>query len=480
MEAVDTVARGPAQTSLMLNMLPPELLLMIFAYFAPARNVLPDQEYWLDRSDLFAIRSTCRAFRYMANELLFWVDDDFRVVETIPRRLSIYDDERSDATFLEIILSDRHLLACLARRKVWHFKNIVTLRVVLLKLPSFRRQPVSVHLLFDKLSSRYWLRASFNTAISELRVCHCLTSLVLLDDMEDIFHEGGYQLVDLDLIVQCCPTITLLRLICTCLDGTLQDLSNLQSLVVDDVHIDIASAFLPVQSAHSLTHLTVIYDPEDDIFFEDACADGTLELFRNLTSLFVHPLTDAMCDVLMGGHFRLKDFRTTGFGNVNLNKVIALFLESSLRGLRSLTMAFEDHYEWRSSYSALALAIATNLGKLESLVIGMGIDPVWCSHFSSLRKLRRIVWYVPESAWVHFPDPITEQENDFGPLETGTLDDFQRRLFKAEYTEYMFAKAFRHFVESPSVTVEVMNGWMYRVVHDCHAVPYLYDDNLYG
>jgi hypothetical protein len=387
MEAMDIVARGPAQTSLMLNLLPPELLLMIFAYFAPARNQLPDQEYWLDRSDLFAVRSTCRAFRFIANELLFWVDDDFRVVETIPRRLSSFEDDSFDATFLELILSDRHLLASLAKRKVWHFKNITTLRVVLLKVPSFRRQPVSVHLLFDKLSSGYWLRTSFNVAISELFACHCLTSLVLLDNMDDVYQNSEpHQLIDLDLIVQCCPTITLLRLICTHLVGTLRHLSTLQSLVADNINIRNPSAFLPVQSTHSLTHLSVLLD-KSEFLFESACTDGTFALFVNLTTLFVHPLTDPMCDVLMGGHFRLKHFRTTAiprFGHLNLIKVIVMFSESSLRGLQSLTMAFEDNYEWRSSHSDLALAIATNLRRLNTLVIGMGIDPAWCSHFSSL------------------------------------------------------------------------------------------------
>src|SRR5947207_15646991 len=93
--------------------LPTELLYEILNYVAPhGRALIVHKKF----SDVFAVRSTCRAFRTLSSELKIWYDDKFCYTRVVRRRLrssgkfNAYDFETRAQGFLNILAADKRLM----------------------------------------------------------------------------------------------------------------------------------------------------------------------------------------------------------------------------------------------------------------------------------------------------------------------------------------------------------------------------------
>lgn len=457
--------------------LPNELLSIIFTNLTPP--VSKDPEYHsctCRRNDLFAIRSTCQKFRAITNELQIWYNEDFKVIEMIPPRRewnSEDDCHDYDAGFLKVLFQDKHLVKSLARRKSWHFKSLETLMAVDEHIPTFRRKTTAVQLLFSAWSSSTiddWEPSSLEATIRHLNVCRRLRSLSIFctPDDEDL---------DLNWIAISCPSLYFLRL--TGIDMTensLKRLSNLKSFVADDLSPAIYETILPINCTKTLTHLAILYS-HSDFECDNACINGTFDRFVNLTSLFVHPLSDPMCDVLHRSKFILNDFRTTlrENGTLDIDKVVRLFSSASLRHLQVLRIAFTGPDEWPVYYPRILESITTRLRNLEELVLSMGLNTTWSEMLTRLSSLKRLVWYVPEDNW---RDPLGLKSCPPGAAnlwETLLLSQKD----KADIAKERFIAAFKGFVEKPHVEFQIYGDHMEGGICECNLCPILFEDQCY-
>jgi hypothetical protein len=94
------------------------------------------------------IRTVCRRFRAIANELSFWYKEDLDLVNLISLcknldRLRFNpwagagDILHAHKEFLDTIFTDRHLVRVLARRSTWHFDSLVSFQSIKELVPSF-------------------------------------------------------------------------------------------------------------------------------------------------------------------------------------------------------------------------------------------------------------------------------------------------------------------------------------------------------
>ena len=154
--------------------------------------------------------------------------------------------------------------------------------------------------------------------------------------------------LDLELIGANCRSLEWLHLlyIDSC-QGTLQGLSSLEELHADSCFHDFQpGSLIPVHSMASLTHLALLFGYEE-FWLDDAFEARILDRFVNLKSLYVHPFSNELCDFLLRiTTIELNEFRTTvlsDHGLVDRLKIVAMFSKPSLRSLRSLCFAVEDH-----------------------------------------------------------------------------------------------------------------------------------------
>ena len=291
-------------------------------------------------SEIIGIRSTCRRFRAISNELAFWYNEDFDLLDLILHRewydpIEVHEDCQA---FLKVLLSDEHLVQCLARRSNWLFRNLIGFQTVMELVPSFSRNTTAVLLESDftceepaRLSTPFSDASDANSrdslslrglrfleeldfrnlppppmqttspspiqmVFANLSTCHRLTSLRL----------SSFRLpLDLGLLARSCPLLTDLRLEeINQYYGTLQPLSYLEDLDVREFpsHVGVAPDYIfPTTSAMSLTRLSIIH--QEPFYDNDESTPlwptSLLNAFVNLTSLCVSPLTDKICDFIV-------------------------------------------------------------------------------------------------------------------------------------------------------------------------------------
>ena len=266
--------------------LPSEILLEIFMYFDPSGD---KPRYSRGLPMVFLIRMVCRWFRIIANEMPFWCDKDFNLVDLMPRSILRLGEYR----FLQVLLRDQELVQCLTRRQVWRFRSRGALRVVIDLVPSLQTQPISV--VFEP---GYWETYELNDAITFLSVCQRLKSLELRDFQDER--------VNLNLIADSCSSLETLRFhyvkdMC----GTLNDLSMLKRLEI--CHSRTPLGLIPSSSASSLTHLSLDYESGflGDSLFSEKLGDCLV----NLTTFRVSPLSHSVCDFILRTQINLVEFR---------------------------------------------------------------------------------------------------------------------------------------------------------------------------
>jgi len=481
--------------------LPAEILMMIFEFFTPLVLVSVEPLGHQCCCDLFNLRATCRKFRALVNELPFWFDPNFKLMEIIPQTYnsdSFSKWETYEAGFLKLLFQDQHLVQCLERRTSWHFMNYQTLLAVIECVPSFSLGTTYLSLISKACGHCQeepdWRDNSINKSLRQLEVCQSLTSLMICT-LE-------HSILDLDLIGKECPSLKWLHLflVLQC-KGTLRGLASLEELYSDSCFtFNPKDGLLPVDSAASLTRLALLFERER-FWLDEACRQGTFDKFVNLKSLYVHPLSHAVCDFLLDSTIELNEFRTTvikEYGDV-VHKVIAMFSKRSLCNLHSLCLALEDHTEWRPLYQSIIDSITTNLTNVEQMVLGMGLDVSWWPMFAKLRQLQRLRWFVPEDAYQGSQgmsdeasemednesdwETISDEGSDYGE-DTINVEDKLKPYLKAELNAWINAKMgtipqFNSCVCSsgahlPDLSIRLLGAQEYTGVTDCHAIPELY------
>ena len=131
--------------------LPTELLYQILNHVTPhGRSLISHENY----SDVFAIRSTCRAFRTISSELKFWYDEKFCYTRLIPRRLrssskfDAYDFETRAQGLLDTLAADKRLMQTMGRKKEWSFRSLLALSTIDRCIPSFRNTVTDLSIEF--------------------------------------------------------------------------------------------------------------------------------------------------------------------------------------------------------------------------------------------------------------------------------------------------------------------------------------------
>jgi hypothetical protein len=392
-----------------------------------------------------------------------------------------------DAGFLRVLFRDKPLVEAIGRRTNWQFRNLATLLAVIELVPSFPSTVTHLDLLFHSVWSNPWSdrrhprngdwrQSSVNEALANLPVCRCLTVVGLQPNCV-LTETDSIQNLDLnlDLIVEKLPSITSLRIIGPSrLSGSLGGLTNLKELIIDATFSKVVEGVvsLPFGSAKSLTHIAVICNVQE--FFCDAdCGNRAFDEFVNLNTLYVHPLSDNMCDVLLRSKIRLREFRTTVmsiYGHIHIAKVVRMLSASSLRFLKKLIIAFEHDDTWTGDsgfcpfYEQITKAITRDHYELESLVLGLGINSDWLPNFSRLAMLRELTWYVPSG---------------YCRIETRAI------TFMADRISCKFDRVFDGFVRKPLVAMWVLGryphpntglmiGTKYESVTRCDRAPSLY------
>jgi hypothetical protein len=266
------------------------------------------------------IRAVCRQFREVANELPFWYQDDFDLLDLLPRRQ--YPNVRSSSSeesFLKVVLADNHLVETLQRKTHWNFRSLGGFSAILECIPSFDRSTTSVKIYpFHQIVRRpvrtypFYQQARRREGISPEPVfrkpanCRRLTSL-----------EFGYSnlrgKLDLDVLSNSCPFLTTLVIhtdFTYVLSGTLAGLSNVhQFRLHPHGYSPGLMPLFPMSSANSLENLSLSISSES--YFESLWPPSVINIFANLTSLRVEPLNSKICKFLTHSRLKLLNFTTT-------------------------------------------------------------------------------------------------------------------------------------------------------------------------
>ena len=380
--------------------LAPEILLHIFGYLPTPLDIFihtdPDEssQYRPLLQSVLAIRQVCRIFRDVANDLVFWKDDDLDLSEFIIKKRRPEDRARAEAHFLDVLLTDPGLVNSntLQQKEGWTFRSYLTLRAVFKRMG----RQLSERLRYVVLDWMYYETPNmsvFQAGLATMAPCSNLDYLELLS----IGHANFSH------IAEYCPQLKELFIHYprSCY-GSLEKLSNLKRLTVKDADpMTIQrSIFFPVQSANSLKCLHFDHMCAPD-FWHDIPA--YLRLFRKLRKLHIAPMTDTLCAMLLESTFDLREFSTsTPFGGSLPNTepaqiawaVTKLLGAKCMRNLKSLTLNFGWSY-YLPGYAVLA-AIATNLPNLKYLDLHMDIKISWFREFSKMTALKSIYWEVDQ------------------------------------------------------------------------------------
>jgi hypothetical protein len=305
---------------------PYEILSIIATSLLPGPQRLSGREGTYRYSDLLAFRSTCRVFRTVANELDFWHSDEVNLSQILPTRYLSYNStgQLGRHAYFLTLLGDQQLVRQLNRRKTWHFQSLRAVLKVIERVSSFPQTTAVFLSLSHGYQDGIFVEDGtdpVNNALLALNVLHHLEFL-------EIDAESAVPALNLNIISFIFPSIQSLRLInifaCT---GSINRLSNLKSLQLQDVETD-DDKLLPVRSATTLSHLSVLGDGEDIICWGALFGETVGNIFTNLTSLCLRFLDDSICEDLAGCNFRLTEFRAVNC--LWLCQTLELKLELSL------------------------------------------------------------------------------------------------------------------------------------------------------
>jgi F-box domain len=342
-------------------------------------------------SQMLVLRSVCRRFRAITSKLDFWHDADFRFTELIPPR-KIYGDHllpEDLSLFLEALFSDADLVESLSERKTdWVFESLQVLAAVLGSVPKFMENVRAIHL--ELLEPEYFMHPSrLSVAIGEISIGR--PKLIELSTRLSNF-------VELDEIATAFPTLKSLTIAeAGEIFGSLQQLGQLRKLYIsawEEIGPD--RPWLPLGSVATLTQLTLECGPEVDmpLFFDI----DSLRAFVNLKSLGLRPLTEALCDFLIGSQIQLHTFEIRlNQQHVRIPRFIDLLHAKCLHNLKELDISsFRDgrrSHNATSQYWRLAFdAFTCLLPSVEEVQLDAPLHRKWCPYFARMPNLKILNW----------------------------------------------------------------------------------------
>lgn len=450
----------PARESWILR-LPLELLYKIFDLLTPYNMIRAESN---DFTDILAVRNTCRGLRAICSTLKFWYDENFCISQLIPRhydhrrKFKHLDHDNRAQRLLECFKADEILMETMKRKGTWSFCTTSALIVASQCVPSFNQQITS--LIYESYSIEYLSNLPsplppFNSAFEHLGFCPNMTTLLIAQDMTHI---------SLDCISRCCPFLQKLELYCNgTFSGSLQGLCNLREFIVWDYTTTEEPHWpkrnlLPIGSASSLRDFNVsyTYGPRENPYNSEH-----LLSFINLSSYTIAPLCDGICNTLINTPFsHLRTFTTAvrTFSHINVDKILEILASRSLNSLQTLRLLLEPfNSEFNARYLDIIRTITSQLSStLEELQLTSGINTAWCQQFSSLRKLKKIIWMAADQ------ECCDSNNSLLLPFEGGGENMSDRGCIDMSQivTEKM-TEAFREFEKLPLIHIIVLNEDVY-------------------
>lgn len=386
----------------------------------------------ITESPLHCVRSTCRDFRRIADQLPFWYADDFDISDILkfePKSSAskmtwgtkISDPVPPYSPYLEVILSDSHLQRCLDRKTHWFVANPRLWEALVHSMPDF-----GPHIQYLKLKGNGEYYPYNQITPTLFAICPVLTYLEI-ESANHICPDGLPKTLEILRITGPRTDCDCWHSDCDCCDceNHLPNLEELHHTSLDHgtpTPLDFRRV-LPLQSTESCRELRLEFAtpwPPSIHSYKDF---ELLHQFKNLTSLII-PLTSGICRDLLESPLRLKEFRTTVFHHdlVYAGAFVDLLNSPILQLVESLGYTFSlQGYSWQILepeplhienvyvYEPLVRTIA-KLPKLEHLDLGYPLLRPWLEHFRSSPALKRISWDFHEFSFVHIDGKYDDAE----------------------------------------------------------------------
>lgn len=416
---------------------------------------------------VFSIRSVCRRFRAVVNEMNFWHADDFQFVCLMP--LDEIDEMGSQESRLRDVVElfhdltdDQHLVQCLAHKSMWTFSDSRMLKAVMQRIPTFRQTTTDVTLDDFYEVDREGLVGKWlfvDHAIERLADCVNLTMLEIDSRWTDVKRAA----VSLDVIVDSCPslkTLSFLNAVGHNFGGTLKGMTSLESMSVwerelMDPDVSLERVF-PLQSAISLTRLWLAFENMPCVVVypdENPYASEYLNAFVNLSELSISHLSPLICSVISRATFHLNAFEILVHNRppVPLSSLLAIFSAPCLLHLQELRLRLQSNMLQFPSYLQIIQSITCNLHSLRDLNIAMGFSTAWCGELARLVDLQFLNLTIPSAEYCNSDDPNeTPTQND------RTLDSDVNLV-----TGRKLQVALSHLISKPSISVLIREQILY-------------------
>ena len=349
------------------------------------------------KDPLLDVRSTCRTFRQIADQLPFWYVDDFNIAALPPRLFP------QPSTFVEVLLADQHLQACLSRKRNWFFSDPGVFEIVAQKVPQFGENVQSLTLNSRTLCKIFngayaggekWgglLEVSSRPLRSTPKLNNIFISLTSLEVISrDHIHLNKLP-----------PSLRVLKLIapdlheCSCNNS----LPNLQAFTFEPYrrpqHLDFRR-LLPLKSKSTLSrvHLEFGDRPNGTQYINGM---KFLINFVHITDLAIHPLTSEMCKVLATSALRLKSFSTYSDSRSELHTapLCDLLASPTLSELQIFNYEYRNWTQLKQEINHLyepVICLLSKLTDLEEFYLSYPLSEDWFAYFEPCTKLRKVVW----------------------------------------------------------------------------------------
>lgn len=441
--------------------LPNELLLHIFSYLPPVRvTSLFFPHLRSTRSAILALRQTCRRFRAIIANPLFWStdDDDAPARSELVSTIDIHAvSELREEYFLTALLADPQIVKCLESKRMWSFCYPRSLFKIFKSVPKFRCNASSVTFYGIQGTEMYliiygqpWIYAMTET----LMCCQFITTL----------HFKNVAMLDLDFVVASCPQLSDLRL--TEVGeyiGSGECMFHLERL---DIYNQSLDEFFPLDviAPEILMDLRLCADSVNSgpsMMYHGIASK--FYSFVNLTVLWIAPFYDELCDFIINSHLNLIDFGIVASSDSILarRKLVKLFQADALRNIQVLNLLVDDLYA--NDFEGILDAI-TCLPELREVEIAMGLHTSWCRKFARLTKLQSLDWITSRDSYCDLPNCNGVFHTPFYDV-FGDSDMTQYHLGNLEdelIGERMFHEAFEGFKKKPHIIFEVLDQIQYK------------------
>jgi len=421
------------------------------------RDLSPRNYRSVNFSPALTIRSVCRQFRFIADELPFWWDDEFDLLNLKP----VCNSDVEDAKFLSTIFEDQHVVHSVSKRKHWHIHGVTSLIEIMETLSSFSENTVSItinELERPKMQpcDPRWL----DIVVGHLASCQNIRT-VELGPFTSTFTLKRR-------MVELWPAVERLILwMPFCRVGFVDGLTKLRKMEIrtrERARIrsrsSSSSYLLPVGSTSTLTHLDIDCWPPGRNYITNS-----LHGFVNLTTLRINPLTSDICEFLLRypGHLHTFSTGSHRYSAVTLREIGRTFSGAKcLQTVEHFTFKFNMHTSDSRIYlieddnvfarfNPVIEAIST-LSSIQILHLGMPLDGRWYRHFHRLINLKELKWLSNNEEVVYLSPEALGLSGE--PIEYRPFEDRSARK-----AAVIFSEAFSGLPEPPTIDFRFWCHW---------------------